>query len=106
MVPEVGLAPTSQRLQRCANLPQLLGGQKDPNSKHQIPEKLQNSNTNLCEFWILNLPWSLELWIWSLRSLVVPRGNAPRSSGYRPGALLLSYRTLLAEGHHSGDVAE
>jgi hypothetical protein len=29
--------------------------------------------------------------------MVVPRGNAPRSSGYQPGALLLSYRTM-AEG--------
>ena len=28
-----------------------------------------------------------------LGEMVVPRGNAPRSSGYRPGALLLSYRT-------------
>src|SRR5262249_17456008 len=27
------------------------------------------------------------------KALVVRRGNAPRSSGYRPGALLLSYRT-------------
>ena len=26
MVPEVGIAPTSQRLQRCANLSQLFGG--------------------------------------------------------------------------------
>ena len=25
--------------------------------------------------------------------LVVPAGNAPASSGYQPGALLLSYRT-------------
>ena len=31
------------------------------------------------------------------RKMVVPRGNAPRSSGYQPGALLLSYRTM-AEG--------
>ena len=30
-------------------------------------------------------------------NVVVPRGNAPRSSGYQPGALLLSYRTM-AEG--------
>lgn len=29
--------------------------------------------------------------------MVVPRGNAPRSSGYQPGALLLSYGTM-AEG--------
>jgi hypothetical protein len=29
--------------------------------------------------------------------MVVPAGNAPASSGYRPGALLLSYRTM-AEG--------
>ena len=29
--------------------------------------------------------------------MVVPRGNAPASSGYQPGALLLSYRTM-AEG--------
>src|ERR1044071_707447 len=28
-----------------------------------------------------------------LLGVVVPRGNAPRSSGYQPGALLLSYRT-------------
>ena len=25
--------------------------------------------------------------------MVVSRGNAPRSSGYQPGALLLSYKT-------------
>ena len=30
--------------------------------------------------------------------MVVPRGNAPRSSGYQPGALLLSYRTVLISG--------
>src|SRR5208283_1543568 len=29
--------------------------------------------------------------------MVVPAGNAPASPGYRPGALLLSYRTM-AEG--------
>ena len=28
------------------------------------------------------------------RRLVVPRGNAPRSSGYQPGALHLSYGTI------------
>ena len=55
MVPEVGIAPTSPRLQGGANLPQLLG------------------------------------------EMVVPRGNAPRSPGYQPGALLLSYETM-AEG--------
>ena len=27
--------------------------------------------------------------------LVVPRGDAPRSSGYQPGALLLSYGTVV-----------
>ena len=52
LAPEVGIAPTSPRLQRGANLPQLLGG------------------------------W-----------LVVPAGNAPASSGYQPGAMLLSYET-------------
>ena len=52
MVPEVGSAPTSPRLQGGANLPQLLG------------------------------------------EMVVPAGNAPASPGYRPGALLLSYRTM------------
>src|SRR5438093_8768263 len=58
MVPEVGIAPTSPRLQRGANLPQLLG------------------------------------------EMVVRRGNAPRSSAYQAGALLLSYRTFrkLADG--------
>ena len=62
MVPEVGIAPTSPRLQRGANLPQLLGGMaREP--------KL------------------------SVRRLVVPAGNAPASSGYQPGALLLSYET-------------
>ena len=34
----------------------------------------------------------------AFRTLVVPRGNAPRSSGYQPGALLLSYRTVLISG--------
>ena len=29
------------------------------------------------------------------RRLVVPRGNAPRSSGYQPGALLLNYETMV-----------
>jgi hypothetical protein len=55
VVPEVGIAPTSPRLQRGANLPQLLG------------------------------------------DMVVLAGNAPASSGYQPGALLLSYGTM-AEG--------
>ena len=32
-----------------------------------------------------------------LLGVVVPAGNAPASSGYQPGALLLSYRTM-AEG--------
>ena len=62
MVPEVGIAPTSPRLQRGANLPQLLGEMaREP--------KLGE------------------------RRLVVPAGNAPASSGYQPGALLLSYET-------------
>ena len=63
MVPEVGIAPTSPRLQRGANLPQLLGaiGMAEP--------KLGKER------------------------LVVPAGNAPASSGYQPGALLLSYET-------------
>ena len=30
--------------------------------------------------------------------MVVSRGNAPRSSGYQPDALLLSYGTVLADG--------
>ena len=63
MVPEVGSAPTSPRLQRGANLPQLLGG------KWLAEPKLGE------------------------RKLVVPAGNAPASSGYQPGALLLSYET-------------
>ena len=62
MVPEVVIAPTSPRLQRGANLPQLLGG--------------------------LALPAEA-----GRRRLVVPAGNAPASSGYQPGALLLSYKT-------------
>ena len=71
MAPEVGIAPTSPRLQRGANLSQLLGG-----AGAQPPLEITK--------------------------LVVPRGNAPRSSGYQPDALLLSYRTMmimkLAEG--------
>src|SRR4051794_3373001 len=55
VVPEVGIAPTSPRLQRGANLSQLLGG-----AKFAFPK------------------------------LVVLAGNAPASSGYQPGALLLS----------------
>jgi hypothetical protein len=57
MVPKVGIAPTSPRLQRGANLSQLLG-------------VVANGD-----------------------KMVVPAGNAPASSGYQPGALLLSYRT-------------
>jgi hypothetical protein len=30
--------------------------------------------------------------------LVVPAGNAPASSGYQPGALLLSYETEIVSG--------
>ena len=62
MVPEVGIAPTSPRLQRSANLPQLLG--------------VMARRAKLSE-----------------RMLVLPAGNAPASSGYQPGALLLSYET-------------
>jgi hypothetical protein len=38
--------------------------------------------------------------------LVLPHGNDPRSSGYRPGALLLSYGRMivLAPGFESGNV--
>ena len=32
------------------------------------------------------------------RRLVVPAGNAPASSGYQPGALLLSYETVSSCG--------
>ena len=32
--------------------------------------------------------------------MVVLAGNAPASSGYQPGALLLSYGTVLADGDH------
>ena len=67
MVPEVGIAPTSPRLQRGANLPQLLGG------------------------------WLAEPKLGE-RRLVVPAGNAPASSGYQPGALLLSYETMVNLG--------
>jgi hypothetical protein len=31
--------------------------------------------------------------------VVVPRGNAPRSSAYQAGALLLSYKTVLVHGY-------
>src|SRR5439155_18397072 len=63
LAPEVGgIAPTSPRLQRGANLPQLLGG--------------------AC----------------ARPQLVVPAGNAPASSGYQPGALLLSYETVSSCG--------
>ena len=40
-VPEVGIAPTSPRLQRGANLPQLLGEAKTPSINLQTPEKVQ-----------------------------------------------------------------
>jgi hypothetical protein len=61
LVPEVGIAPTSPRLQRGANLSQLLG--------------VLAHGVFLCA------------------EMVVPAGNAPASSGYQPGALLLSYGT-------------
>jgi len=41
VAPEVGIAPTSPRLQQGANLSQLLEGGEIPSSKHQAPEKLQ-----------------------------------------------------------------
>ena len=43
-----------------------------------------------------------EALIWSQLpgEMVVQRGNAPRSSGYQPEALLLSYGTVLADGGH------
>src|SRR4051812_10712356 len=34
----------------------------------------------------------------SYLGMVVPAGNAPASSGYRPGALLLSYGTISKRG--------
>ena len=68
MVPEVGIAPTSPPLQGGANLPQLLGGAC-------ARPLLVHSN-----------------------KLVLLRGNTPRSLGYQPSALLLSYRRELAEG--------
>ena len=37
MVPEVGIAPTSPRLQRGANLPQLLGGRGSPSVQLVVP---------------------------------------------------------------------
>ena len=82
MVPEVGIAPTSQRLQRCANLPQLLGELftavvAADVSRRQILMRLRGLT-------------AAATWV----KMVVPRGNAPRSSGYQPGALLLSYETM------------
>src|SRR6185369_13774759 len=41
LVPEVGIAPTSQRLQRCANLPQLLGAEEWSNG---VLEKWRNED--------------------------------------------------------------
>ena len=67
MAPEVGIAPTSPRFQRGANLPQLL---------REMVRRVVGGG----------------------RRLVVPRGNAPRSSGYQPGALLLSYGTISSRG--------
>src|SRR5262249_26492361 len=64
MVPEVGIAPTSPRLQRGANLPQLLG------EKWLVEPKLGE------------------------RRVVVPRRNAPRSLAYQASALLLSYKPV------------
>ena len=40
-----------------------------------------------------------------LGEMVVPAGNAPASSGYRPGALLLSYGTKSARAAYLGNVA-
>ena len=73
LAPEVGIAPTSPRLQRGANLPQLL---RVPLRAGLRRDKIWLAEPKLEE-----------------RRLVVPRGNAPRSSGYQPGALLLSYGT-------------
>ena len=69
MVSEAGIAPTSPPLQGGANLSQLLGDD-------WIGAGLESGS----------------------RRLVVPRGNAPRSSAYRAGALLLSYGTMVRGG--------
>jgi hypothetical protein len=45
--------------------------------------------------------WNLELGSWSFQRLVVPRGNAPRSSGYQPGALLIELRDSFDLRFHS-----
>ena len=76
MAPEVGIAPTSPPLQGGANLPQLLG------------VRLRAMRYDAMQWLAKPL---------LQRRLVVPAGNAPASSGYQPGALLLSYRTM-AEG--------
>jgi hypothetical protein len=65
LAPEVGIAPTSPPLQGGANLPQL-------------PGVLAHGH-DLRTAMICARP-----------RLVVPHGNAPWSSGYQPGALLLS----------------
>ena len=73
LVPEVGIAPTSQRLQRCANLPQLLGVPPSRSALRQDEDWLAEPKLNE-------------------RRLVPSRGNAPRSLAYRASALLLSYK--------------
>jgi len=81
MAPGVGIAPTSPRLQRGANLPQL--PRVLAHGHHfEVQPFVRFSQVN----------WLEEPKLEEQR-LVVPRGNAPRSPGYRPGALLLSYRT-------------
>ena len=64
MVPEVGIAPTSPRLQRGANLSQLLGELACQAVAGR--RRLARAEPKLGE-----------------RRLVVPRGNAPRSSAYQ-----------------------
>ena len=81
LVPKVGIAPTSPPLQGGANLPQLLGEMWCEVSDVTCRVRAPARHVHL-------IPRTLRL--------VVPRGNAPRSPGYRPGALLLSYRTILA----------
>src|SRR5437867_851675 len=79
LVPEVGIAPTSPRLQRGANLSQLLG------VRLRAP---RYGAISVCA----NFQWLAEPKLGE-RRLVVSRGNAPRSSAYQAGALLLSYET-------------
>ena len=102
MAHEAGIAPASPRLQRGANLSQLLvAWLAEPKlGERRLVVRRGNaprSSAYQADALLLSYRTKIERWLaepkLGERRMVVLRGNAPRSSAYQAGALLLSYET-------------